>query len=499
MKYARRRMALIAITLVSQMSWAQSEDDQIRRLEAGRTKKLSENQVVEMFRKGGVSLKEEKARAAQTRLGSSLTTEQYQARLKSQFNLQRTTEEPLNPFQPVLSPYEDWNVGVDKRLPIGANLGVQAFGTQYSFDGNMPVSNATQVGLRATARIDLWKNLFGSLDRAELTTAEARKRRADVEERVNTKKREIELRKAFWSFVAAAQSISLSEELTRTANLQLKDARSRAREGAADRGEVARYQSQVESRNASMLLFMYQREVTMQSFERQFSEFRSTEWALDETSLDANQAQVEQCMMAIAKNTIPDMNHTLVDEMIGLLKAETESEIKIAGQHNSADLAFIGQYQTTGADNSYARAREEIADKTKGGYAVGLQLSIPLGSSGRRSEENLLSAKKNSLEAQQEALAHDLRSSHETMLKALLYLRSGLKNQVENSRNLTVNFQEMQKKYRQGRIPVSTLVLEQDSLFQSRLTEIDLRRQIAHVILDYFTLFTEHPCSWNKI
>lgn len=499
MRQSRRLLTLLAIMLASQMALAQSEDELIRKLEAGRTKKLSEDQVVQMFRAGGVSLKEEKARAAQTRLGSSLTKEQFQTRLKSQYNLQRSVEEPINPFQPVLSPYEDWNVGLEKRLPIGANVGIQAFGTQYSFDGNMPVSNATQTGLRATTRLDLWKNIFGSLDRAELTTAEARRRRADVEERVNTKKREIELRKAFWSFVAAAQSISLSEELTRTANIQLKDARNRAREGAADRGEVARYQSQVESRNASMLLFMYQREVTMQSFERQFGEFRSTEWALDEASLDKKQAQVEQCMGAIAKSPVPDMNHTMVDELIGLLKAETESEIKIASKHNSADLALIGQYQTTGTDNSYARAREELSDKQKGGYAVGLQLSIPLGSSGRRSEENLLSAKKNSLEAQQEALAHDLRSSHETMLKALLYLRSGLKNQVDNSRNLTVNFQEMQKKYRQGRIPVSTLVLEQDSLFQSRLTEIDLRRQIAHVILDYFTLFTEHPCSWNKI
>ena len=493
-----RRMAYLLATLaLSGMAFAQ--DPALDKLEAARTQKLTEEKIIEFFRTGpSVASKETEALAKQTQLQSSLTNEAYQARLTSSINFQRSEEEAQNLYQPVLSPYQDWSAGIEKALPIGAKLGVEVYGSKYSFKGG-PVYDATQMGVRTKAQIDLWKNIFGALDRAQLRSAESRRRRSEVEYALNMKRQEIELRKAFWSFVAASRSVDLANELIKTATVQLKDAQNRRREGVADRGEVARYQSQVESRNASRLLFMYQREVTLQTFEKQFDNFRSSQWSVDQASLQAKQPQIEQCIQKISTHQTPNLQYTDYDELIGLLKVETDAELRAAEKHSDMDLALVGQYQTTGVDTSFDRAREELTDETRGGYAVGLQLSIPLGSTKKTSEKLLLKSKKDSLEAQSERLANELRSNHETMLKALLYLTIGLKNQVENSRNLSINYQEMQKKYRQGRIPVSTLVLEQDSLFQSQLTEIDLRKQISHLILDYFSVFRTFPCDWNTI
>jgi len=487
---------LLSIAFVTS---AHAQDDQaLKALEAGRTQRLSEEKVLELFRKDSVGTKRERAQAALTQLDSSLTRETYQARAYSTVNVKRSQEQAQNLYQPVLSPYEDWNVGVEKKLPLGAKLGLEAFGSKYSFAGGT-VQDATLVGGRVKGEVDLWKNIFGTLDRAQLQSADARRRRAEVEEKVNLKKLELELRKAFWSFVALNRSIELSEELVKSAERQMQDARSRAREGAADRGEVARYQSQVESRNTTKLLFMYQQEVALQTFERQFTGFRSSEWSLDNASLANKTNDVDQCMSMLRETTPPNLDHTNYDELIELLKAETESEMRAAKRYANMDIKLLGEYQTTGVDTTYERAREETFADRRGGYHVGLQVSVPIGGTKNESEKHLLRAKKDSLEAQSEGLANDLRSQHDTMIKAMLFLRMGLKNQIENSKNLNINYTTMLNKYRQGRIPVSTLILEQDSLFQSKLTEIDLRKQIVHVLLDYFSIFNQFPCRWNQI
>lgn len=474
------------------------DETALQAADSGRTQMLSEEKVLELFRDGAVSGRQQKALSAQTQLAASLTREAYQARAFSTFNLKRSQEEQQNLYQPVLDPYEDWNVGVEKKTALGTKIGVEAFGSKYSFRGG-PVTDATQVGGRIRADIDLWKNIFGSLDRAQLTSADSRAKRAQIEEKLNLKKRELALRRAYWSFVASSLSVDLSDELIKTANRQLQDVRGRAKEGAADRGEVARYQSQVESRKASKLLFMYEREVLMQAFEQEFASFRSSQWKLDVKTLPEKQRAIEQCLVRISENSQPNLDHTDYDEMIALLKKETESEIQVAEKHGDIDLALVGAYQTTGVDTNYDSARQEITDQSRGGYQVGLQLSVPLGGTKKTSEKLLLRAKKDSLEAEAQSLENGLRSQHETMLKAMLYLRVGLKSQVNNSQNLALNYQEMQRKYRQGRIPVSTLVFEQDSLFQSQLNEINLRRQITHVLLDYFNVFNQFPCSWNSL
>lgn len=490
---------VLALSLLVPAFSATADDEKmLEAVDSGRTQALSEEKVLELFRNGAVSSRQQKALSAQTQLAASLTRESYQARAFTNFNLKRSQEEQQNLYQPVLDPYEDWNFGVEKKTSLGTRIGVEAFGSKYSFRGG-PVTDATQVGGRIRADIDLWKNIFGSLDRAQLTSAEARSKRAQIEEKLNLKKRELAMRRAYWSFVASSLSVDLSEELIKTASRQLQDVRGRAKEGAADRGEVARYQSQVESRKAAKLLFMYEREVLMQAFEQEFATFRSSQWKLDVKSLPEKQRAIEQCLVRISENQEPNLDHTDYDEMIALLKKETDSEIRVAEKHGDIDLSLIGAYQTTGVDTNYDSARKEITDQQRGGYQVGLQLSVPLGGEKKTSEKLLLRAKKESLEAEAQSLENGLRSQHETMLKAMLYLRVGLKSQVTNTQNLTLNYQEMQRKYRQGRISVSTLVFEQDSLFQSQLSEINLRRQITHVLLDYFNVFNQFPCSWNSL
>jgi hypothetical protein len=57
----------------------------------------------------------------------------------------------------------------------------------------------------------------------------------------------------------------------------------------------------------------------------------------------------------------------------------------------------------------------------------------------------------------------------------------------------------MRKKYVQARASVNDLVQDQDALLNSELATIDTQLQILNVLFDYLAIFTETPCSFNRI
>jgi hypothetical protein len=458
---------------------------------------LSEKVLLESFRKNSVLTKSNDASLEQQKLSTSLVNEQYQARGFSEINVSNSQQQTMSQFEPVFSPYEDWKVGVEKKLSIGTRVSLETFGKKYSIPTS--VSNATQVGAKISGEVDLWKNFFGRLDRAKLNSAESQKARAELQQQINQRSSEALLRKTYWIFVAATQSVELTKQLVQSSERQLKDAQNRAREGAADRGEVARYLAQVESRNTSLLLFQYEAQMIAQFFEKQLEGFRMADWRMEPSTENGTAVVVQQCLISIVSQKDLDLNHTSLDEMAKHLETELEAEERLALAHADIDLSLVAQYQTTGVASSYDTARDNLNDNRRGGTALGVRLSVPLGGDSGRSEKALVALKRNSIEAQKLSIKNELQSTHENMLKSIALLNAGLKRQEENSKAMDISFKEMLRKFRQGRVPVTTLVLEQDALFQSQLQEISIKKQISHVLLDYFSVFNSYPCSWNQI
>ncbi len=459
---------------------------------------LTEKKVIELHRAESLRNQSLGAQKASADLSASLLDESFSARLKAQMNYAHSGEKALNSFQPVISPAEDWTVAIEKRLQRGVGVSAGVFGSQTSAtDGSF--TDATQVGVRAQVSLDLWKNFWGRIDHNQTLSQQAQKKRAQLDYEMQLRRSEVEVRKVFWSLVAIDQSIELSRQLLKSAEKQLEDALKRQSAGVADRGEVARYRSQVDSRNSSLLIFQYEKALLYQALEKSWKDFRSAGWSVDVNESEKQLPQVQQCIVAISSQKSPPEEGSAYDEMVALLKQELEAETAIARAHGDIDLQLLAQAQTTGVSDSFSRAQKDLNEEKRAGYGVGLKLTVPLGASSRESETLLIAVKKNSLEAQQLSLKKDLESTHGTMVKALELLSQGLKNQIQNSQNLQVNYQEVQRKFQQGRIPVSTMILEQDALFQSQLQEISFKKQLAHAVLDYFQVFHQFSCFWNQL
>ncbi len=465
---------------------------------SAQNKIMTERDLVRLSQENSILGKAYDAQAAGKAAALAMTREMYGARLNASASQLKSGESPLTEFQPTMTPVTEYSATVLQKMPYGISLEGGVFAGQSSaLDRSF--ENATQVGAKLSLRIELLKNRFGSIDSAQIDAAESGRKRGEFERRIARKQHEINIRKVFWSLVANWQSIELSNKLQESATRQLKYAEDRRRIGAADIGEIARYKSQLQSRVGSVLLFEHEREVLWQTIQRQIRDFNPREYRLDGSFLDSSQRAITQCLQKVLATKTIDRDASLFDEVIDAYKAELTNEIKVTEQHGSPQLALFGVSQMSGSNNSYSAAFDHLVDKKQTSTVIGLELDIPLGSKATHTEQALIQAKRNEIEAQYEQLQSDLTASFQTMESNLLILQKGLRNQADTSTNLTISYRDTLKKFDQGRVPLSVVITEQDALFQSELQELTLRKQITHTLLDYFAVFSEFPCSWNQI
>jgi hypothetical protein len=465
--------------------------------EAIKPEKLTEETIVKLTRESSVLKLKVDAENAGNLLQAGGTDEMFQSRLKAQY-LKKRSDEKAPTYQPVLSPYEEASLKIEKKIPVGLAVSAGIFASQSSLQNGTLIDD-TQVGAVVSAEMDLWKNIFGQLDRAQINSSEKKKEFARLDSEIQSKRNEIQMRKSYWQLLAVDQSIVLSKSLLKSAEAQSAEAERRLRAGVADRGEVAKYKSQAESRRTSVLFFEYEKELILGQFEKTFLDFKSDQWVVSPNELDQKQEQIFQCLASIDSNTSDLNKTTLLDELVVALKSESESELKLAQNYAGSDFSLFGSYQSTGRSTSYADAQNDLKDEKKSGYTVGLKLTMPLGGAASESEQHLLRAKKNGYEARIVGLQNELNTTHSKMVKAIQILSTGLSTQAETSKALEISYNEMKKKYQQGRVSVVTLTAEQDLIFQSKLQEINIKKQIAQATLDYFSVFGQFPCAWNNI
>lgn len=462
------------------------------------TNYLTELKVVELYQSENSVLKKlNQAESNSQKLNALLVDENYQTKLNAQVYHAQSKEVGVA-FQPTFSPNNQARVSLQKNISIGANLEAGLFRNQSSLlDGT--VVNDTQVGAFVNARFDLWKNIFGRLDRSRLASAEAQQDYFEKKELLQNKKNEVELRKLFWNLVAVEKNLELSQKLVDSAALQVKDAQSRVRAGVADRGELAKYNAQLESRRSTYVLNEYEKEVLVRTLKSFLTNLDEKKISFSNDYIKSQEQMIRACIKDIATQKAYNANYTFHDELLELLRKESQAELKVAQSHSDVDLALLGTYQSSGRANSEKDAIDNYNNDNKDSYSVTLQMSVPLGSAASKSEKSLVLAKQSNYNAQILQLENELTSIHEKLINSIGLLAKGLEIQQSNSKNLEINTAEVRRKFNQGRIPVVSLIAEQDLLFQSELQEINLKRQIAYAVLEYFTVFNQFPCSWNNL
>lgn len=434
--------------------------------------------------------------------------DRFRPELFGEASYAETREKAIIQFQPIWSPTKAGQVGVRQAFRGGVSLSAGVGVDQRSaMTPNGTFRDVSTSTVRLDLQVDLWKDLLGRLSKAQSNSATFDIERAELDREINRKAFAISLRRTYWSLVANNEQIKIYEGLKNISGTQLTDARARLKAGVADGGEVARYEAQVASRQGSALYYRYQREILLKQLKTLLPELQGKEIALAAYNVPDMIKNVLACTEVIAAQKSVPLEYTRYDEVTKLLRQTQKEQNKLASSYDDVDLKFVGSVKTTGVaseDNgngvtkgSYGSAFDDWQDHNRSGYSAGLQLVIPIGKGDTRKTQELLAQKR--FDSQINQNDANLANTHQQLVKVIALLTDVVRAQKENTEALERRLVVQNRKFREARVSVNDLILDQDALLNSNLTTVNTQLEIINTILDYLVVFTETPCEFNRI
>jgi outer membrane protein TolC len=472
---------------------------------------LSEKSLNDLALKGAPGIEQIEAAFLNASVREGESNQRFAPELFGRASYAETNERAIIQFQPIFSPIKQAQLGVRKNFKAGVDTSLYVVSDQRSAQSPVlgKIQNATTTTLAFTAQIDLWKNLLGRMTKTEWETANLEKKRAEIEKDIQVKAFRISLRRVFWALVANNESTKISEELLKTAQKQLEQSKLRFKNSVAEADEVARYQAQLSSREGTLLFLQYQKETLLKQLRNLLPELAEKEIELADYDLAGTFNEVLTCTATISQEKAAPYKYTHYDEAVSLFKEIKSNLAKMNSRYSDIDVKLFGTVRSTGVAsdavaNQYIRGNygNTIKDQTeqnRTGYEVGLNFNLPLGSIKENTkkvkelyDEKRLSASIQSTDAQ-------VISTHQELSKSIKLLMEVIKAQKNSSEQLQLRLNLVRKKYEQARVGVEELVFDQDALLNSQLMTIETQLQILNTLFDYLVIYTETPCSFNRI
>ncbi len=474
------------------------------------TFKLSEESLREVAEKGSPQIDQIEAAFLNAAVKEGEKSQEYAPELFGRGSFSETHERAIIQFQPIFSPIKQAQLGVQKKFRQGFDTSAYVVTDQRSANSAAigKFDNVTTTTLAFTVQMDLWKNIFGRMSKADLESSELEKKRAQIEKDIQLKSFKISLRRVYWSLVANNEARLISQELLKTAQKQLDESKLRLKNAVAEADEVARYEAQLASRQGTLLYLEYQKEIFIKQLRNLLPELSRHELELQKYDLNKTLTEVLMCTAAIAQQPSVPFEHTQYDETVALLKQIKSNNALVNSRYADADVSLFGTVKSTGIGSdsihqgltrgNYGDSFSDQTDQNRTGYEVGVSFNLPLGSVKEGTErvkelydEKRLLALINSTNIQVE-------TTHQQLSKSIALLTSVIRAQKVSSEQLSKRLKLMRKKYEQARVSVDELVNDQDALLNSELTTIETQLQILNTLFDYLVIFTETPCPFNR-
>jgi outer membrane protein TolC len=423
-------------------------------------------------------------------------------------NYAETRERAIIQFIPIWSPAKTAQVGVRQNFKSGVSLsGGLGTDQRSALTSSGKFKNVSTSVLRLDIQVDLWKDLLGKLSKAQTQSAMFSKEKAEHEKQIQQKSFILTLRKTYWSLVANNELINISKNLLNVSKDQLADSRKRRQAGITDDGEVARYEAQVASREGNILFYEYQREIIFKQLRMLLPALVNKNIVLQNYDLSLTLSKVLACTELIASKKEVPLDFTQYDEVIEFLHKTQTEQLKLADAYDQIDLKFVGTAKTTGVSStnngngvtrgSYGDSFDDFQDNNRTGYSVGLNLAIPFGKGETKNTQEQLAQKRFS--AQIDQSKSELGSTHKQLVKNIQLLTSVIRFQKENSLALEKRLRVQNRKFKEARVSVNDLIMDQDSLLSSSISVINSQLELLNIIFDYLSVFTETPCEFNRI
>lgn len=470
---------------------------------------ITESMLLEKIRNNSHQVNSLKAQGLVNELKELQTKEMYGADLYLETSYYKTKEHSLIPMNPIFSPIWDGKIGIKKNHELGLSSDLSLTNNiKSSTTGTTKYNDLSSSTLQYSLKMDLWKDFLGRNTKAQLSNLSTESKKTELQTKIAVKNFEIQIRRLYWSLVANNESLKISEELLKSANSLLAESKKRFQNSIAEKDEVARYEALVAQRKGSILLLEFQKESLIQAIKTALPEL-GNDITLGNYQIDNTISQVLVCTQTISKEATTPKEFTSYDELAELLKSIKENQKTITQRYDDPSAYLFGSVKATGTSStangsneyngSLSNAFSDLTDNKRSGFLVGLNVTVPLGSSKADTQSVKEAYDRLSLNSEIEKIQSNIDATHSQLVKSIRILNEVLRVQRINTEQLKIRIDGVRKKYLQARASVDDLINDQDSLLSSELTTIETRLKILNTIFDYLTVFTETPCDLNRI
>lgn len=458
---------------------------------------LTEKSLIEMAKKGSTNIDSIEVGRLEARLNELTYRDQFNLNLIGGYSYSDTDEEAIAAFVPIFGPIKTGSVGLNKSFEEGVALTASAFTDQRT--AGTSIFNANRTGYNVSLQMSLWKNLFGSVTKKTRENLSLFKKQKDYEAQIFRKAYFTDLRKIYWSLVANQEQTELAEEQLRISRKQLKDIKARFSSKIADKGDVARIQAQVSSREAYINGLKFQKESIIQTLKEQVGELTDKEIKLAPYDIEKTIGTVLACMNEISSHEGVPWSNTLYDEIVSLVDQTYANTQRITKRYNDPEVTLKGEYQESGVGTGFDNAYDRFRDNSGSGAGIGIELTVPLDGKKTKSQTTKEILDEKRYQAAKKSYVLRMKANHTQLVKTIMLLRDIVLAQKANGASLNTSLKVSARKYKQARISLNDYINEQNLFLNSKISEIDAELAVIHNILDYFKVFTETPCKLNKV
>lgn len=464
---------------------------------AQKSVEIDEQYLKKLIEKEPPSIQQIEASFLSTKQTYLTNKDKFGLRLDGEGQVYDSNEIPINPTQDFITTSSvDYSIGIVKPTRYGVDVGVKAFGNKIS---NTFFQGASVSGVGLSLSVDLFQNFLGRQSNNTLKQGELSLQRADLERKSSVKTFESNIRKLYWALVANNEQKKLLSSLVNTAEKQYWETMKRKKSGVADSGEAARFRSQWTSRKANLLALNYQEGEILKNLKQLLPSLNGKKISITKYDVEKTVNEVLTCTAKIDSFIKAPFQHTVYDEIVGLLEKEERLQQKVISRTAGPQIKLFGEYSSVGRGIGFEGSQEILQDNPKPRTSLGLQFSMPLGKSKKKVKEvsELLTKKRYTAEAR--ANLSKIKAFHSETVYLIKTLREVVKNQKDTNKYIDQSLKVSRRKYRQARIGIQELISEQDSLLQSKLNVIDSNLTIINTLIDYFSIYMDVPCSFNQI
>lgn len=471
---------------------------------------ITEKALTQMANKSNPALSDIEATFLASKVQNMELGDKFGFEAYAGFSHADTKEKAQIAFQPVFSNVNQYSVGVKRYTKYGIVLDLNRSVDSRSGSSS---SGADYKDLHTTTnsfsiQMDLWRDFLGSVTKMSFDNTADMVKKDRLQSEISKSVLKVNIRRLYWSLVANAQKTKITKDLYIAAKKQAANANKRKQNSISDTAEVARFESLVHQRKGQLLFLDYEKEILFKNLKDIFPSLNNRNLKLSSYNLDKSVFEVLACTEKIIKQSSTPYSYTKYDEVVSLLRNIQGRQKKVDQSYDDIDLKLdlklsqVGiSSDTTDSTNyagDYQSSIDDIADNDRGAFSAGLMLTIPFGEdkAGTREVKEALTERK--FNANIENLESNMVSTHMQVKNSVKILSHVVREQKENSKQLSIRVKEMKKKYSQARIPEYALIQDEDSLLQSDIAVVDTQLQVVNTILDYFAVYNTFPCSFNR-